>query len=224
MAWFRLDDNGYDHTKVLNAGDRAYGVWCRAGQYCSNKKTDGFVSEAASRRLCGDKRVWAKLVEVGLLDTADGGYTIHDFLVYNPSREELDAKAKAKSEAGKSGVSAKRTRRDRRESGADRERIANGSRTNQDRMRNGSGADCERIANGLGENGGQVCVNIEPDPSMCLDTASSGCLTTPVSPSRPDPLTYPTGMGESVPPTPPLPRAGRCGARSAPCGRMPPST
>jgi len=107
MAWFRLDDNGYDHDKVLAAGDRAYGVWCRAGQYSSNKRTDGYVSFRGSRMLCSDKRVWARLVSVGLLHEVDGGYQIHDYLDYNPSKVQLEAKSKVRSEAGKRGADAR---------------------------------------------------------------------------------------------------------------------
>lgn len=107
MSWFRLDDNGYDHDKVLSAGDRAYGAWCRAGQYSSNKKTDGFVSHRAAKQINSDVRVWKRLVEVGLMESVDGGYVIHDYLEYNPSKAELEAKSEAKRAAGVLGSEAR---------------------------------------------------------------------------------------------------------------------
>jgi len=43
------------------------------------------------------------LVEIGLWDKVDGGYQIHDFLEYNPSREEVLTQRAKRAEAGKVG-------------------------------------------------------------------------------------------------------------------------
>ena len=51
--------------------------------------------------------VWRALVEAGLLHPCEGGYVIHDYLVYNPSREECIAKQAAQREGGRSGARAR---------------------------------------------------------------------------------------------------------------------
>jgi len=58
------------------------------------------VGEAQADKIAG------RLVEVGLWreDQAKGGYWLHDFLEFNPSREEAKAKSEARAEAGKRGA------------------------------------------------------------------------------------------------------------------------
>jgi len=196
MSWFRLDDNGYDHDKVLAAGDRAYGVWCRAGQFSSNKMTDGFVSKSAARRLCGDVRVWKRLVDVGLLDHADGGYQIHDFLVYNPSRKAVEDKSNARREAGRKGGEAKAQK--------DRERTAKEPGENCERTAKELRTDLYRIGNeprtDESENNGQVCENTNHDCGNDHGDCRSTILPRPV-PSRPltDPPIVPQGTPVAKP-------------------------
>ena len=43
MPWFRVDDSFDQHPKADAAGNRALGLWVRAGAYCARLLTEGFV-------------------------------------------------------------------------------------------------------------------------------------------------------------------------------------
>lgn len=102
MPWFRLDDSFDTHPKVLMAGNEAVGLYIRCGTYAARNLTDGFVGQEIVL-LYGSDSLAATLVRVKLWHRARGGWTIHDFLDYNPSREEVLAKRKIRSEAGRAG-------------------------------------------------------------------------------------------------------------------------
>jgi len=107
MPWFKLDDKGWCHPKVMAVGNRAFGAWCRAGQWASQQMSDGFVTRSICHAIDQAPSVWRALVEAGLLHPCEGGYVIHDYLVYNPSREECIAKQAAQREGGRSGARAR---------------------------------------------------------------------------------------------------------------------
>lgn len=107
MSWFRLDDQGAFHAKVLAAGNEAYGAWCRAGQWSSGHRTEGRIPRATALTIAR-QRVWERLIEAGLMESlGDNGWQIHDYLDWNPSAAEVDGRrdrvSKARSEAGRIG-------------------------------------------------------------------------------------------------------------------------
>lgn len=102
MPWFRLDDSFDTHPKVLLAGNEAIGLYIRCGTYAARNLTDGFVGQEIVL-LYGSDSLAATLVRVRLWHRARQGWTIHDFLDYNPSREEVLAKRKIRSDAGRAG-------------------------------------------------------------------------------------------------------------------------
>jgi hypothetical protein len=105
VSWFRLDDQGAFHAKVLLAGNEAYGAWCRAGQWASAQRTDGIVPEQVAKQIAPN-RIWQRLIEAGLIEpraASTDPYVIHDFLEYNPSRSELDDRRSSRASAGKVG-------------------------------------------------------------------------------------------------------------------------
>jgi len=111
VTWIRLDDNFADHPKVAAAGPLAGWVHVCGLVYCGRFLTDGFVPENIAFRLAdfeglgiatGGIRGVAefghditmaelieRLVEVGLWEPCNGGYMIHDYLDYNPTREQV---------------------------------------------------------------------------------------------------------------------------------------
>lgn len=106
MSWFRLDDKAAFHAKVVAAGNEAYGVWCRAGSWCSGQNDsentrDGFIPLHMAKTLCPKPSVWKRLLDVRLTEPTDGGYLIHDYIKYNPTalevieRRRKDAEKKA---------------------------------------------------------------------------------------------------------------------------------
>lgn len=123
MPWVRFDDGFDDHPKVaelfLLAEDdllahAALGLHMLALTYCGRKMTNGEVGRALPSKLRGtqaqvDLLVAAELWEVA--EVARDGWLIHDFLDYNPSREETEAAraelSQKRSEAGKRGAEAR---------------------------------------------------------------------------------------------------------------------
>ncbi|KKL89691.1 hypothetical protein LCGC14_1912240, partial [marine sediment metagenome] len=55
----------------------------------------------------------ARLIEVGLWERNGTGYAIHDYLDYNPSKKELEARREIKRRAGQAGGLAKQAGKER---------------------------------------------------------------------------------------------------------------
>lgn len=96
MAWIRLSDNYVDHPKFQALSDGSFRLWHEAMSFCRRHQSDGFFSfqvmkgfryynKSRERQLAtpytdGANPLW-RLVE-------GGGYTVHDYLEWNPSRDE----------------------------------------------------------------------------------------------------------------------------------------
>ena len=74
MPWFRVDDNLDQHPKADLAGNRALGLWVRAGSYSARLLTEGFVPTAQVARLGGSRTDAQALVTAGLWEAVSGGY------------------------------------------------------------------------------------------------------------------------------------------------------
>jgi hypothetical protein len=99
MTWARLDDGFPEHPKVIGLSDRAIRLWLTALCYCARNLTDGLVTEIAlknvarSSNLSRPNSVATALVDAGLWERTDdenGGYLIHDYLKYNPSKVDVE--------------------------------------------------------------------------------------------------------------------------------------
>lgn len=93
MAWVKLDDGFAEHPKIEEAGPLAGFLHVAALCYCNRQLTDGFVPENKVGRLASIpsvKRHVAALVSVGLWHQVDGGYQIHDYLDFQPSRAKVE--------------------------------------------------------------------------------------------------------------------------------------
>lgn len=94
MTWFKLDDKSAFHTKVVRAGNEAWGAVCRAGAWSSDQGTDGFVPDEIASMIA-QARVWRKAENsggpgrAGLVERVEGGWQIHDFLDWNPSAKQV---------------------------------------------------------------------------------------------------------------------------------------
>lgn len=97
MPWFRLDDSFHSHPKVIAAGNEAIGLYVRCGTHAAQHLTDGFVARETVA-LYGGGDLASKLVSARLWHRARGGWTIHDYLKYNPSREQVERERKAAAE------------------------------------------------------------------------------------------------------------------------------
>jgi hypothetical protein len=113
MAWVKIDDSFTDHPKVVSAGPLGMALQVAALCYCNRYLTDGFIPEAVAHRLvyfeslAEPAEVIARLIEVGIWTKADGGYQIHDYLEYQPSKVEVEAIREQRRKAGKKGGEAK---------------------------------------------------------------------------------------------------------------------
>ena len=118
MTWTKLDENFDQHPKVVAAGLLAELMHIHALIYCNRHLTDGFVSEFVIGRLLdrdeltqlsndSPKAFAGLLVEIGLWDEVPGGYQIHDFLEYQPSRASVLTLRDTKRRAGQAGGLAK---------------------------------------------------------------------------------------------------------------------
>lgn len=96
MGWARMDDGYMDHPKILEAGP-----WCelldrRGIEYCAAHDTDGLITPSALKKIGREiPKVAARvltLVAVGRWTPNEGGgWWVHDFLAFNPSKAERGA-------------------------------------------------------------------------------------------------------------------------------------
>lgn len=114
MAWVRIDDGFARHPKVVAAGPLAMAMQVAALCYCNRELTDGFVPRAVAKTLldfdidradgtrytvawvsghAGDDMssewIISLMVEAGMWDEVPGGYRIHDYHDYQPSKEQV---------------------------------------------------------------------------------------------------------------------------------------
>jgi hypothetical protein len=91
--WVKVDDSFPDHPKVAALSDAAFRLHisglCYAGRYL----TDGLIPETFTR----ESKLTKELVKSHLWDKTAGGWQIHDFLIYNPTRAKvIEEREKAK--------------------------------------------------------------------------------------------------------------------------------
>lgn len=102
MTWVKIDDALADHPKIRETGKRAPFVLalhvrglCYAGRYL----TDGLLKHGVVTGLLehlGTQDWPMIMVCAGLWEPHPDGYVIHDYLDYNPSREEVLAERESK--------------------------------------------------------------------------------------------------------------------------------
>ena len=133
MSWVRIDDGFDDHPKTLKLSPFALALHIRALCWCNRHLTDGRVPFEAIHRLGvglfdevnGAEHDWPErpvqiadeLVLNGQWESVDDGWLIHDYLDYNPSREQVererDTVREQRRKAGIQSGLARRTARSR---------------------------------------------------------------------------------------------------------------
>lgn len=91
MAWVKLDDAFHAHPKAVRAGLEAVGLYTLSLSYCSHYLTDGYIPAEWVGHQAGKHtdRLAQRLVDVGFWTVDNGGYRVHDYLDYQPSRERI---------------------------------------------------------------------------------------------------------------------------------------
>jgi hypothetical protein len=95
VSWFRVDDKAAFHAKVLKAGNEAFGALVRMGCWASDHLTDGHIPAETASLIAPGEWTISRLLLVGFLEKHGDDYVIHDFLDYNPTAEEVNAKRDA---------------------------------------------------------------------------------------------------------------------------------
>lgn len=165
MSWLRLDDKFTRHRKVAALSDAAFRVHVTALGHAAEFETDGRISTAdlvvmpSLPRGVKLTRAIEKLIEADLWhEDGDGAWQIHDFLDWNPSREDRNAKRNAARERMR-GVRTDVRANGERSSGAVREKFAIGSPAVL------AGA-CGGARAGAGPGSGSGSQDPDPDPEQ----------------------------------------------------------
>lgn len=103
MSWVRVDDDMPDSPKIVPLSDAGFRAYVTAICYASRNLTDGFIPYKKAREFAGRGRVLQELVP-GLWEVCEGGFNIHDYLIYNPTRAEVEGLKDARSKAGAKGA------------------------------------------------------------------------------------------------------------------------
>jgi hypothetical protein len=104
MAWFKVDDGFYTSHKVLRIPREtratAIGAWLLAGTWSADKMTDGKVPMYVLRDFGVEFQTMMTLIDAGLWISGedDDFIEFHDWCEYQPTREQLEAKAQARHE------------------------------------------------------------------------------------------------------------------------------
>lgn len=96
MPWVRFDDGFPNHRKVEPLSDGAYRLHTAAIFWSSRQLTDGCIPKrdlvfAAPRTMKRPEKFVKELVEAGLWEVVADGWELHDFLEYQPSKEQVTA-------------------------------------------------------------------------------------------------------------------------------------
>lgn len=94
MPWVRLDDGFADHPKLEQAGPLAAWLHVAALCYCARHLTDGCIPKPKALRLTDVPRPAQRvdaLLAAGLWEDEGDHYRVHDYLEFQPSREQVEA-------------------------------------------------------------------------------------------------------------------------------------
>jgi hypothetical protein len=102
MTWARFDDDFTRHPKIVGLSDRAFRAYVDGICYGSRYGTDGRLPYAHA--VTWGMEVRAELVASGLWEEAGRDVRIHDFLIYQRKREDVDRIRESKRIAGRYGA------------------------------------------------------------------------------------------------------------------------
>ena len=113
MSWVKLDDAMPDHLKIAPLSDAAFRAYVTSICYAARALSDGFVPMKKAKEFAGRGRILQELAPL-LWEPVDGGFMIHDYLQYNPPREQVLAEREA-AKARMQGVRSARVRPNKQE-------------------------------------------------------------------------------------------------------------
>lgn len=98
MAWIRLSDDYNDHPKFDNLSDGAFRLWHQGMGFCRKYQTDGLMPLASvrkfkaytARRMAELMTPWRLLANPLWRSVEGEAVKVHDYLDWNPSKDEAD--------------------------------------------------------------------------------------------------------------------------------------
>lgn len=115
MAWIKLDDQWMDNPKIVEVGRDGRDMWLASITYCAKHLTDGYfhknllpiLAVMAGVDVAKCQQIAKSLLNVCLWELDGEMYCVHDYLDFNPSKEQTEANRNARAEAGRAGGIAK---------------------------------------------------------------------------------------------------------------------
>jgi hypothetical protein len=106
MPWVKLDDDFYDHPKVVALSDAGFRLWARMLGWTNRYLTGGDIPTA--RLSDKERRLAVEIERVGLWDPIESGWHIHDYEQFQPAPETTKTRrsdlAAKRAEAGRKGA------------------------------------------------------------------------------------------------------------------------
>lgn len=105
MSWAKLDDQFFVNRKARAVGLEGRSLFLASVCYCAMQQNDGRFPaedlEVVAAMAGVPQEIADRLVAVGLWHAAEGGYEVHEYLEYNPSREQVVARKERAEKAAK---------------------------------------------------------------------------------------------------------------------------
>lgn len=95
MPWLRIDDGMWRNRKLLDVSPVGKALWTWCLGYSADQLTDGVLARADMRQIAAAVGLddWQgpmqELVDAGLVERDGDTWLMHDYLDYNPSREQV---------------------------------------------------------------------------------------------------------------------------------------
>lgn len=94
MTWIKIDDNFPDHPKIIGLSDKAFRTHIEGLCYAGRYLTDGHIPQFVADKI-GTKEAIEELLKVRLWIIPDNGldgYIIHDYLLHQTSKQQVEDK------------------------------------------------------------------------------------------------------------------------------------
>ena len=101
-TFIKLHDGMPEHPKVDGLSDKAFRALIEAWCWCSRNLSDGHVPIKTWRKRVAPK-VSQELIDAGLIEPAEDGMQMHDYLKHQTSKAQVEHIKKVRSEAGSKG-------------------------------------------------------------------------------------------------------------------------
>ena len=105
MSWLRIDDGFDEHLKIVDLSDAAFRAHVEGLTYCARNLTNGVIPAGVNGRIC-TKTVRQELVDAGVWEADGRAIRIHDYLDWNPSKEQVIADREMRTARAKKGAAA----------------------------------------------------------------------------------------------------------------------